>query len=41
MQTIPFSTEGHEVKESSAKKNIVRSPLFYVGDKYKLMDQLK
>lgn len=41
MQTIPFSTEGHEVKESSAKKTIVRSPLFYVGDKYKLMDQLK
>ena len=35
---IVFITEVGKFKDSS--KNIVRSPFFYVGDKYKLMNQL-
>ncbi len=38
MQTALFSVETYE---TNSKTKIVRSPLFYVGDKYKLMPQLK
>lgn len=42
MPTPLFHTEGFEVKVPMKKKlKGIRSPLFYVGDKYKLMPQLK
>ncbi|WP_367293333.1 Dam family site-specific DNA-(adenine-N6)-methyltransferase [Liquorilactobacillus satsumensis] len=41
MQTSLFSAEIYEVTDISNKIKSIRSPLFYVGDKYKLMPQLK
>lgn len=42
MQTTLFSTEAFVVdKETTCSNENMRSPLFYVGDKYKLMPQLK
>ena len=42
MQTTLFPTETLEVVAPMKKKGkAIRSPLFYVGDKYKLMPQLK
>lgn len=41
MQTTLFPTENYEIEVPTVKAGkAVRSPLFYVGDKYKLMPQL-
>ncbi|BAX66644.1 hypothetical protein FD49_GL000858 [Latilactobacillus sakei subsp. sakei DSM 20017 = JCM 1157] len=40
MQTALFFTDKYEI-DKNLKKKAMRSPLFYVGDKYKLMPQLK
>ena len=41
MRTAPLSTTVYEGAKLVAGTKLVRSPLFYVGDKYKLMPQLK
>ena len=42
MQTTLFPTDTLEVVTPMKKRGkAIRSPLFYVGDKYKLMPQLK
>ena len=41
MQTTLFPVEIRESKISTKNGKAVRSPLFYVGDKYKLMNQLR
>ena len=42
MQTTLFSTEAFVVdKETTCSNENMRSPLFYVGDKYKLMPEIK
>lgn len=41
MQPVLFVAEVYDVESQKKKKKSIRSPLFYVGDKYKLMPQLK
>lgn len=41
MQTAHFIVEKNNVELLKKKQKSIRSPLFYVGDKYKLMPQLK
>lgn len=41
MQTALFAAQVNYVELPNKRKKSIRSPLFYVGDKYKLMPQLK